>query len=638
MLKRIQQVTLSNRMSWIVGALALALALYPALLSWFTKGSGAYFQFFAADAFYYLTIAKNASWNPLFSYDGIFPTNGFNPLWQLLLKVSFSFPQFANNQDAQIAFAFWLSAISVALAAALVSFRLTRLVQVPFLALLAVVPGFLYFFLALVDPNYGSLWSYINGMESPLSLLFFACLLFYLGNNSLYSQPGFKPVILSAILVTLIVFARLDDVFLVIALSLPLVWGENPPTIKLKQIAIFLLIPAVAISLYCVGNYIYAGTYLPISGTAKSGISGLGNLARLFTAIIPAQIIAEKSWAWWSAGTWRELQMVLPAIVAGVFLAVAITKIRREKQLATHQTSLLIALAVYVILKACYNFAFVSLGHQGHWYYPLSILVANIIVAVGISQLLNNKTCDLRLSFSDHYLLWQVTTASLIITAILLMLVSIDAASKPSESAVFRSYSHLRLAVIAGSLISALGALFLSLVVFRHRRKTLTIQSSLIITLMLVLVTANAMLANKETTGYNESYEKFWAYRAEAADKIRSLGAGVRLVSYDDGIIAYSLGIPAMAGLGFALDCQASNAKAAGRLFDLAYERGFRWFTSLVYMPAFDAQAGDDVTEKLPEVFWLPQSERQRWRFRLAYGDPKTNWKVIEILPIAGKN
>lgn len=228
--------------------------------------------------------------------------------------------------------------------------------------------------------------------------------------------------------------------------------------------------------------------------------------------------------------------------------------------------------------------------------------------------------------------------AALLIAALLFALVSIDAASKPSAMLLIESYRRLRLAVIAGSLIFALGALFSSFVVFRRRRQTLTIQSSLIITLMFVLVTANAMLANKDATGYNEPYGKFWADRAGAAEKIRSLGAEVRLVSYDDGIIAYSLGIPAMAGLGFALDYQAANAKVAGRLLDVAYERGFRWFTSLVYMPGFDAQVGDDVTEKLPEVFWLPPSERQRWRFRVAYGDPKTSWKVIEILPVAGKN
>ena len=36
-------------------------------------------KYFASDAFYYIAIANNSGWSPLFSFDGEYPTNGFHP-------------------------------------------------------------------------------------------------------------------------------------------------------------------------------------------------------------------------------------------------------------------------------------------------------------------------------------------------------------------------------------------------------------------------------------------------------------------------------------------------------------------------------------------------------------------------------
>jgi hypothetical protein len=42
------------------------------------------FGYVAADAFYYLVVARNVARHGSFSFDGRHPTNGFHPLWQLL--------------------------------------------------------------------------------------------------------------------------------------------------------------------------------------------------------------------------------------------------------------------------------------------------------------------------------------------------------------------------------------------------------------------------------------------------------------------------------------------------------------------------------------------------------------------------
>ena len=89
-----------------------------------------------------------------------------------------------------------------------------------------------------------------------------------------------------------------------------------------------------------------------------------------------------------------------------------------------------------------------------------------------------------------------------------------------------------------------------------------------------------------------------------------------------------------MSGLGFALDKEAYEAKKEGNLLGLAYSRGYRWLTSLNYMPSFDAKVGDDVTLHLEKVWWIKSSQAKKYRYRLVYIDPITKLTVISFKPI----
>lgn len=65
---------------WILTSTAFLVALYPAVLSFRATGITCCFSWFAADAFYYLAVAKHTAWAPLFSFDTLHPTNGSAPL------------------------------------------------------------------------------------------------------------------------------------------------------------------------------------------------------------------------------------------------------------------------------------------------------------------------------------------------------------------------------------------------------------------------------------------------------------------------------------------------------------------------------------------------------------------------------
>lgn len=95
-------------------------------------------------------------------------------------------------------------------------------------SLLAAVPGYYYLIFASLVPNYNSTWAYINGMESPLSIFWFGLFLYLLVNKKLLLDQRLYMTVILSIVVTLIVFSRLDDVFLLIPFWILLFFSQNP--------------------------------------------------------------------------------------------------------------------------------------------------------------------------------------------------------------------------------------------------------------------------------------------------------------------------------------------------------------------------------------------------------------------------
>src|SRR5262249_27001931 len=79
-----------------------------------------------------------------------------------------------------------------------------------------------------------------------------------------------------------------------------------------------------------------------------------------------------------------------------------------------------------------------------------------------------------------------------------------------------------------------------------------------------------------------------------------------KLLCNDDGIVAYALGYPAMNGIGLAIDHEAARVarRSYVQLFDLAYARGFRHFTSYRYTSGYD---GTPIRADAPDA------ELRRW-------------------------
>jgi hypothetical protein len=620
-----------NKPAIYISLTTFLMTIYAPVIAYLISGSSAYFQFFAADAFYYLTIAANTSWTSVASFDGINPTNGFHPLWQFFLKIIFSvFDSITQNQ--QISITFWLSVFFVAVAASLISYSLRKaeIISSDALIFFTLTPGFLYFLIALPNSNYGHIWSYINGMESPLSLFFFSLLFLFVVNfaNS-FEQLDPALYLIVGVLTSLVILTRLDDVFILAGIIAPILISKQPLLEKIKRTIWIVMIPLVCIGFYMLFNNYYAGSYLPISGQAKRGLSFYWNSITIFNGFAPLIPLYEFGWNWWSETTWRALHIIAPFIIATGFLFSFLLGKYRESANGSLEKydSFIAGLAVYVILKALYNLVFVGIWHQGHWYYPISIVVTNIIIARYVTWATRYKiSSDFKPSISSRFLSLFL---GLLLLVCILALFYIFFFIRPTKPLFFDTNQFYY--KIFSALIMSASIVLVALIFFIKKNFVIRLPVLLFLSILMALVSANSILSNKEKYLYNQAYENLFNNRFAIRSALKNIDPNFRLLSFDDGIDAYSLGFPTLSGLGFALDREAFKEKKEGRLLNLAHSRGHKWLTTLVYMPAFEVQIGDDVSQYLNSAFWLTSNEAQKYKFLLVYVDPITKLKIISF-------
>lgn len=100
----------------------------------------------AGDSFYYLTVARNSLHIPFYSFDGMYPTNGFHPVWQFLLYTAMRWNVLKPSDPFVTLHRLYIGnvlllGIGFALLAAFCAQHLCR----RWLAFVAVCPGFLWF-------------------------------------------------------------------------------------------------------------------------------------------------------------------------------------------------------------------------------------------------------------------------------------------------------------------------------------------------------------------------------------------------------------------------------------------------------------------------------------------------------------
>lgn len=350
--------------------------IYPPLRNYKQNDIKTAFDYFAADAFYYLNVADNYQKTGFSTYDGFHPTNGFHPLWQYILNFSFTK---IDNPEVQIKFVFFLSILLVTLGSVFLSIALLKFFDSFSLSLITIIAGFLFLLFSFVVFPYGSPWSFMNGMETPLSIflfgLFFLILSFSIDLNSFGSVKLF----ILSILLTLITFSRLDDIFLLVAFTLFLIYKSDKKE-RIKKSIISFAFPVTLLTAYLIYNLSYSGFLLPVSGLIKSNFS-FDNFIYTFSSLtslgIKDNFFGEHSY-------WRVIFLWLPLLFSVYYLIKNFLK-------SSNKLWILIPLSFYVVIKALYNLFFVNFWDQGHWYFALNIIITNILIGETIQKFKTNK-------------------------------------------------------------------------------------------------------------------------------------------------------------------------------------------------------------------------------------------------------
>ena len=536
--------------------------IYAPLILWFgTKSVLAPFELFTSDTFYYLSIARHSVDSSFYTSDGIYPTNGFHPLWGFLLTKLFSLPTFAAHLEPQIYLTIILSLTFTAFGMAFFGMVMYHLTDNVAISLLAAVPGYYYLIFAPLVPNYNSTWAYINGMESPLSIFWFGLLLYLLINkNLLFDQRLWLTVILS-IIITIIIFSRLDDVFLLPSFLILTFLFADTRKQAVARLLITIGIPILSLFVYMAYNYSYAGSAMPISGLIKNGNWLPVNLTFFITSFFPIQLVNYDPI--WNEASMRSLQTVIPVLVAVLWIWFwrKAVKPQNWKSVSRDSNTVITALSVYVIIKGGYNFFLVYLMGQGHWYYSISIMIFNLMVGVVIANFLRSVS-------SQSQRVWMG-----------------------------------------------------------------------IVSLLFVVLMGNTFVNNKIQSRYNVGYYELWLQREKVNSSLKGLNPDLKLVEYDDGIIAYLLNFPVMNGFGFTLDKEAVQAQTEGRLLNLAYERGFQTIAVMSYInfPSDFENDSDQIRDELSEMPGIGLENLDQWDFEFLYRDDKSSIVLINYEPRTGQ-
>lgn len=478
------------------------------------------FALAAPDTFYYLTVARNIVEHGLVSFDGEHPTNGFHPIWQLLTTMVYGISHLTGAPlDVPIVGLLLLGAAMVAgalwlLARAFCSEEGALPVWWPLMpvGVVGLIEGFWFRWGPGWQTRHGTLWTYINGMESAAVLLFYAAMAYaYVRWEPRRSSQG----ALFGLLCLGLTLSRLDHAIIpFLLLAGHVIAGFRSEDRSVDTGSYWRTAGAtwaLGLLLYFAINLAYADAALPASGKLKTTLplttnGSMNNLLRLL----------EDPKSLGRTRTQRLVQLLLPLLAVVAWWA-------HRTKLSVRQSSISLRLAgipdrrdvfllftgAGIVVLAVYNFYFTKPGDQGQWYMPVAVLFVSL-VCVRWSQDLS----------------WRLNGA-------------------------------LGYSICAGTAV--LAVLFFARLTYTPER------------------------------GRHASHF-FYDLAPGALEFYR--GRNVKLVSSDDGIIAYRLGMPTMSGIGLALDQEAierigdQRRDPFPRLYDLALERGFDRITSYLYTDA----------------------------------------------------
>ncbi len=210
------------------------------------------------DAHYFFQIARNAATGSGQSFDGINPTNGFQPLWMYALVPMFWIFGGSPEFLVKVCLIYQLPFLAVA---AWLLWKLWNGISGSRAALLGVM---LYIPSVLVTSA--------KGMESCVLILTLVALLYAAWNWKLFSRRNWRRECAFGLLLGLVFLARLDMIFFaIVTAAFGLLQATHEKSLSpLKRILWIGTGSAAVVLPYLIHNQVVFGSMMPISGQLKS--------------------------------------------------------------------------------------------------------------------------------------------------------------------------------------------------------------------------------------------------------------------------------------------------------------------------------------------------------------------------------
>ncbi len=332
------------------------------------------------DAYLSLTISRNISkgLGPLYGSEF---TNGFQPLYVFLMSPFYLL--YPNDLYTPIHIALVILAIFDALTLYYL-FNLLRLFTDSIMP--ALFLGFTWLLTATILKNG------MNGLETTISLFFIVLAIFYYSKYKIEKKENRWTLFKLGILCGLAMFARIDNVFLLISFSIIVLVSHK--TISIRN-TIFVISGAVAaISPWLLYLYFYNMSIVPVSGKAVR-----------FMCL--AQVNHEPTWANWYSTSLETACSVIYAnnavqIIVMLILISAIIIFHKDLKGRRAESGLFNPLIPLILMSvfmfAAYTLYIFTFWFYGRYFYPLTLLflAANMMLIVKLNQnMLNKKVYNL---------------------------------------------------------------------------------------------------------------------------------------------------------------------------------------------------------------------------------------------------
>ncbi|MCW1933114.1 hypothetical protein [Pararhodobacter zhoushanensis] len=353
-------------------AFASFTTLMPALVVAWTMGAMAPFWFLAGDAYLYLGIGQ-ASQGPAMSFDGLRPTNGFHPAWQVWVRLATAM---TGDPLGAMTLVAW-SAITCTLGGVLALGAAIQRFTGSWLLALLTVPGVYYLTIGQSLHNL-PVWGFFDGMEAGLAFLISGLLLWLVARRT--THPLTLGLVIAALVLT-----RLDEIFVPAGIALCVTfWPGRPFARRITDAALLVAPTAIAVALYVGWSVWTTGMLAPVSGAAKGEGALLQNawvtLATFFAPLIDLRAALTSytaDRAGLLGGAFRVVELVIPALFAAGFLFAILKRYRGQTW-----APLMAGICIGILLKALYNFVNVNYWHQATWYYALSMAMMSAGAAI----------------------------------------------------------------------------------------------------------------------------------------------------------------------------------------------------------------------------------------------------------------